>query len=122
MAHGFVHPLEVLGEVEVPGGLRLRAMELQDPLPPPSADAAAIIQADPATVLTVRSRQAGDFVRFGGRAISLKRFLLEKRVPADLRDALPLVANGAEVLWVPGWPVDPPEAGRFVRVELVRVT
>ena len=117
----FARTLDVPGEVEIPGGLRLRATEVQNPLTT-LPEASALIRAERGAALTVRSRKAGDWVRSEGRAMSLKRFLLERRVPADLRDGLPLVTSGAEVLWVPGWPVDPSVAGRFVRVELVRVT
>ena len=53
--------------------------------------------------------------------VSLKRFLLEQRVPADLRDELPLVAVGPRVLWVPGQPAEPPRpprGERLVQLEL----
>jgi tRNA(Ile)-lysidine synthetase-like protein len=41
-------------------------------------------------------------VRSDGRERSLKRLLLEGRVPADERARLPLVAAGARVVWFPG--------------------
>jgi tRNA(Ile)-lysidine synthase len=119
----FTQPLEVPGEVEIPGGLRVKVSEAEAvDAPAVESDESTLLRAEPGTCLTVRSRQAGDFVRFGGKTMSLKRFLLEKRVPADLRDGLPLVASGREVLWVPGWPAGPVGTGRCVRVELVRVT
>jgi tRNA(Ile)-lysidine synthetase-like protein len=59
--------------------------------------------------LTVRTRRPGDRARRSGRQISLKRLLLDRRVPADRRDELPLVADGHEVLWGPGLGIDVPE-------------
>jgi len=67
----------------------------------------------------VRTRRPGDRVRQRAREISLKRFLMARRVSAFDRPGLPLVASGREVLWVPGQPAPTPGAaapGRFVRV------
>ena len=58
--------------------------------------------------------------------VSLKRFLIDRRVPADLRPSLPLVAVGNLVVWVPGQPVTTAGAAYataasgagFVRLEL----
>jgi hypothetical protein len=51
--------------------------------------------------------------------VSLKRYLIDRRVPADLRPRLPLVAAGSLVLWVPGQPAPAAEPGnRFVALEL----
>ena len=44
-------------------------------------------------------------MRAGIRDVSLKRYLIDRRVPADLRPRLPLVAAGNLVLWVPGQPL-----------------
>ncbi len=52
----------------------------------------------------IRNRQEGD--RFtpmgcaGGK--SLKKFLIDQKVPADKRDSIPLIACGKEILWIPG--------------------
>ena len=54
----------------------------------------------------VRTRQPGDRVRYRGRQVSLKRFLMTRRVAAQYRPGLPLVAAGSQVLFVPGQPVD----------------
>ena len=52
--------------------------------------------------------------------MSLKRFLIDRRIPADLRPRLPLVAAGNLVLWVPGLTPAPATepAERYVRLEL----
>jgi tRNA(Ile)-lysidine synthetase-like protein len=72
--------------------------------------------------LAVRTRLPGDRVHAKGREMSLKRFLIDRRVPADLRARLPLVAAGRQVLWVAGQALDAPvaDANRpCVRLELV---
>jgi tRNA(Ile)-lysidine synthase len=70
--------------------------------------------------LEVRTRRPGDRVRAAGRDVSLKRFLMDHRVPAQERGSLPLLAAGCRVLWVPGQRIDGADAAgqRFVRLEL----
>jgi hypothetical protein len=56
--------------------------------------------------------------------VSLKRFLMDHRVPAQERGSLPLLAAGCRVLWVPGQRIDGADAAgqRFVRLELHQPT
>jgi len=80
---------------------------------------ASAVVAAPEGPLVVRSRRAGDRVRAGRRDVSLKRFLMDRRVPADVRPLLPLVAVGNLVLWVPGQPAPAPAPGaRYLRFDL----
>lgn len=102
----FAFPLPVPGRVPLPGGLTLVAEREGEPSDgttggPASPGAAAPITDSP---LMVRTRRPGDRVRVGGRSRSLKRHLIERRVPRDERERLPLVAAGSEVLWMPGEP------------------
>ena len=55
-----------------------------------------------------------------GRDVSLKRFLMDRRVPAQDRSSLPLLAAGRQVLWVPGQRIDGADTAerRFVSLEL----
>ena len=51
-----------------------------------------------------RTRRTGDYLTIndaGGRK-SLKRYLIEEKIPADRRDELLLLTDGAHVMWVPG--------------------
>lgn len=51
----------------------------------------------------LRTRREGDmFTPFGGHRKTLKKFLTDKKIPARLGKALPLVANGSEVYAVVG--------------------
>ncbi len=113
----FELPLRVPGAVALPDGRSLVARAA--PGPAVSSEAAAVV-AVPAGPLVVRTRRPGDRVRAAGRDVSLKRFLMDRRVPAQERGALPLLAAGHQVLWVPGQRIDGAEAAepRFVRLEL----
>lgn len=51
----------------------------------------------------VRTRRAGDrFTKFGGGSKSLGDYLTDKKIPQSIRDRLPLIADGADVLAVGG--------------------
>ena len=56
------------------------------------------------TSLVLRSRLPGDRFRPAGRGVSkeLRKWMNEAGVPARLRDTLPLLADGSNVLWVCG--------------------
>jgi len=97
----FAFALPVPGCVELPGGQTVLARPARGPA---SAERNTAVVAAPEGPLVVRSRRAGDRVRAGRRDVSLKRFLMDRRVPADVRPLLPLVAVGNLVLWVPGQP------------------
>lgn len=115
-------PLEVPGRVRLPDGRLLEAT----PAPGPArAEAEQAVIPLPSGELAVRTRRPGDRVRRRGQVVSLRRFLMERRIPADVRPGLPVVAAGARVLWVPGQPIDTDEdAARtdFVRLALTRVS
>lgn len=52
----------------------------------------------------IRTRRAGDyFTPYGaGGGKTLKKFLIDAKIPADRRDAIPLLACGNEILWICG--------------------
>jgi tRNA(Ile)-lysidine synthase len=53
-------------------------------------------------VLTVRSRVPGD--RYGGSGHrKVKKMLIDRKIPLPQRSALPVVAAGEDVLWIPGF-------------------
>jgi tRNA(Ile)-lysidine synthase len=111
----FVLTLDVPGRVDLPDGRTLRAEEASAPASGSGSDA-TVAASHP---LEVRTRRPGDRIRSRGRDISLKRFLLDRRVPADLRPGLPLVADGSRVVWVPGLPVEPaPGPGRLIHLQV----
>ena len=58
--------------------------------------------------LCVRTRQEGDYFHPAGRGVgkSLKKQMIEWRIPAHLRDAVPLLCDDGGVLLVPGYACD----------------
>ncbi|MGI6109226.1 MAG: tRNA lysidine(34) synthetase TilS [Eubacteriaceae bacterium] len=54
--------------------------------------------------LNLRSRQSGDYIKIDGetRKKKLSRFFIDKKVPRTRRDRIPLLADGHEILWIPG--------------------
>ncbi len=68
--------------------------------------------------IIVRSRKPGDRLSFKGFSKSLKKFLIEKRVPATVRWELPVVESEGEILYIPGlYRRYPAIDGDFVGVE-----
>ena len=119
-------PLPVPGRVALPGGgwLEARTVESRVASRPEAGGRDVVVSAPVDRPLAVRTRRPGDRVRNGGRRSSLKRFLMDGRVPAELRDGLPLVAAGDEVVWVAGQAVgssDEAEAPRLVALRWIDV-
>ena len=50
-----------------------------------------------------RTRQSGDVIAIAGGRKSLKRFLIDEKVPAELRDSLPVLADGKNIVWIAGY-------------------
>jgi tRNA(Ile)-lysidine synthetase-like protein len=51
----------------------------------------------------VRTRRDGDFMRplgMGGKKKLLSDIMTDRKIPLPLRDRMPVVAKGAEVLWI----------------------
>lgn len=55
--------------------------------------------------LQVRCRQAGDYILIGKGALrkALNRYMIDAKIPAELRDSLLLLADGSHILWIPGY-------------------
>ena len=50
-----------------------------------------------------RVRKAGDtFTKFGGGTKTLKNYLIDKKIPLRIRDSLPVLASGNEILCILG--------------------
>jgi tRNA(Ile)-lysidine synthase len=105
-SHAFALPLPVPGRAVLPGGWEVVARPL--PSAQPACGEAAF--SGPRDGLVVRTRRSGDRVRLRHREMSLKRFLMERRVPFDERSRLPLIASGDRVLWVAGQAIETPPA------------
>jgi tRNA(Ile)-lysidine synthetase-like protein len=113
----FAVSLAVPGQAQVPGGLVVRAREAEGPAA--SGGEHAVVGLGSETALLLRTRRPGDRVYWRGHHVSLKKFLIERRVPAGLRASLPLVAAGRDVVFVPGLAVGSEPGQRFVSFEVV---
>lgn len=54
--------------------------------------------------LSVRTRQSGDYLtvdRYGNRQ-KLKNCLINEKIPREVRDRIPLIADGKHIVWIPG--------------------
>jgi len=104
----FETPLSVPGRVVLPDGSCLVARASA------GGDEGGAVVPLPEGPLVVRTRRPGDRVQTERGERSLKRVLLERRVPADRRGSLPLVAAGGRVVWFPGLPAAAAAPGRGV--------
>lgn len=114
-AGGFAYTLSVPGEVSIPEvGLRLsvsRGGAAPWMLAGEPRRAGLSLPVEPGGQLTVRSRRPGDRLRPLGAPGSrrLKEVLIDRRVPREARDRLPLLCigdAGGEIAWVPGVAID----------------
>lgn len=54
--------------------------------------------------LSIRFRHPGDFLTLaGGQRKTLRRFLIDEKIPRMIRGKIPLLAEGNHVLWVVGY-------------------
>lgn len=52
----------------------------------------------------VRSRQTGDYITLAdGRKKTVRRFMIDEKIPRDQRDSLALLADGSHVMWIIGY-------------------
>lgn len=103
---GFCAPLPLPGEVALPDGERISA-RLAAPRASaslPRSSCAVELDAEGLDSLSVRWPRSGD--RFHGLGApgskSLRRFLADAGVPRELRERMPLVCSGSDILWVAG--------------------
>ncbi len=59
--------------------------------------------------LEIRTRQTGDYLTIRGAKDGLevhktvKDYMIGEKIPASLRDRMPLLAAGHHIIWIPGW-------------------
>ncbi len=54
--------------------------------------------------LSVRNRQPGDYITLaGGGTKTLHRYMIDEKIPRDLRDEITVLAEGNHVLWIVGY-------------------
>lgn len=53
--------------------------------------------------LKIRTRRPGDYLTMAGGHKKLKNFMIDAKIPAEERDKVLLLADGAHILWVMGY-------------------
>ena len=58
--------------------------------------------------IAIRFRRQGDFLTIAGRQgeiihKSVKNYMITEKIPRQIRDEIPVVAQGSHVLWLAGW-------------------
>jgi tRNA(Ile)-lysidine synthase len=83
--------------------------------PPPPGTQGLLLPGETHWPLTVRTRQPGDRVRGRAGSRKLQDVLVDGRIPAERREALPVVVDAeGNLLWVPGvWSFRPHTSGRL---------
>ncbi len=52
----------------------------------------------------VRTRRAGDRIGIdAAHTCTVRKYMIDSRIPAEERDSYPLICSGSDVLWVPGY-------------------
>lgn len=54
--------------------------------------------------LFARSRADGDRIRFGNMTRKVKKIFCDSKIPIETRKILPIITDGPEILWIPGFP------------------
>jgi tRNA(Ile)-lysidine synthase len=72
--------------------------------------------------LVVRSRLPGDKLTFKNFSKRLKKFLIEKKVPASLRDKIPIVETSGRIIFIPNLYTRRVDSPEFVGVDFEEKT
>ena len=74
--------------------------------------------------LSVRTRRSGDYlvIDWENSRKKLTRCMIDDKVPRELRDQIPVVASGSEILWIVGGRINErykitPETGRVLEIK-----
>lgn len=72
--------------------------------PPADADRAFVDLSQIDTDLTLRARQPGDIINPIGMKghMKLKKYLINKHIPQNQKDSIPVITSGNEILWLVG--------------------
>ncbi len=57
--------------------------------------------------ITIRCRRSGDYlaINAAGNRKSIKKYMIDEKIPSAVRESVPLVAQGGHILWVVGYRV-----------------
>lgn len=99
-------------EITIPGMTAVPELQLiitaevsTTPLPVSGSNQAIFALDELSLPLMVRTRQDGDRFRPKGMKGSkkLKEFFIDLKVPREVRDAIPVICDSREIIWIAGW-------------------
>ena len=70
--------------------------------------------------LMVRARQSGDEIRLHGGTKTLKKLFIDRKIPAHLRDTIPVLADGEGILGVYGIGPDVGRIGAGWKIRIIK--
>ena len=70
--------------------------------------------------LMVRARQSGDEIRLHGGTKTLKKLFIDRKIPAHLRDTIPVLADGEGILGVYGIGPDVGRIGASWKIRIIK--
>ena len=76
----------------------------------------------PVGTVRIRPRQAGDSMRLHGGSKSLKKLFIDHKIPAHLRQQIPVVADEQSVLGVYGFGPNRERLGKGVQIRFIKET
>ena len=82
------------GEAQLPG-LRVTCMPAEEAVNTPEA-----FTVSPVGDIRIRARKSGDSIRLSGGSKSLKKLFIDRKIPAALRQQIPVVCDDAGILGV----------------------
>jgi len=103
------HALNVPGEIIIQEQGIIIEAEIIDEEIETDGRSTALFDLRPLSVpLKVRARQKGDFFypRGLGKKKKLQDFFVDEKVPRDMRDAVPIVMSGNDIIWIAGYRSD----------------
>jgi tRNA(Ile)-lysidine synthase len=96
------------------------AFRVGEDVPDAESSLQARVADDSMAPFAVRFRAPGDRVRSGAHSRKLQDLLVDLRVPAEIRDSLPLVTQSdGRVIWIPGVWAAPSQGARCVHARLL---
>ncbi len=94
---------EVIGETPVAEGESVTVAGWQIALLPGEADCGFVFDKSKVSFpLTVRSRKEGDRIFLNGQNKSLKKLMIDKKIPKEKRDIIPVLCDNSRVIAVAG--------------------
>jgi tRNA(Ile)-lysidine synthase len=123
------HTLQPSGEVVIKGtGMVINASFEVKPEDVGDSKSSVLIDAETMCFpLKIRSRNLGDFffpLGFGKKK-KLQDFFVDEKVPRDVRDSIPIVVSGNDIVWIAGYRLDErfkvtDKTEKFMRLTLLK--